>query len=51
MGHLEAIPTYIDPWLSRHESIWAAAGHPDAVFSTTYEELQKLTDATTLDVD
>ena len=51
VGHLEAIPTNIDPWLSRHESIWAAAGHPDAVFSTTYEELQKLTDATTLDVD
>jgi prolyl-tRNA editing enzyme YbaK/EbsC (Cys-tRNA(Pro) deacylase) len=51
VGHAKAIPTYIDPWLSKHESIWAAAGHPDAVFSTTYEELQRMTGATPVDVE
>lgn len=51
VGHVKVIPTYIDPWLSKHEIIWAAAGHPDAVFSTTYDELLRMTDATTLDVD
>ena len=51
VGHVKVIPTYIDPWLSKHEIIWAAAGHPDAVFSTTHDELLRMTDATTLVVD
>ena len=50
LGHDKAIPTYIDPWLSKHESIWAAAGHPDAVFSTTYDELISIAGATPLQV-
>lgn len=51
IGHPTPVPTYIDPWLERHPVIWAAAGHPAAVFSTTYDELLRLTDATELDVD
>ncbi|MGH8959261.1 MAG: YbaK/EbsC family protein [Acidimicrobiia bacterium] len=51
VGHVKSIATYIDPWLQRHEAIWAAAGHPDAVFSTTYEELLRMTDATLLHVE
>jgi prolyl-tRNA editing enzyme YbaK/EbsC (Cys-tRNA(Pro) deacylase) len=51
VGHAKAIPTYIDPWLSKHESIWAAAGHPDAVFSTTFDELIRITGAMQLEVE
>ncbi|WP_028658827.1 YbaK/EbsC family protein [Nocardioides insulae] len=51
VGHPAPIPTYLDPWLARHPEIWAAAGHPAAVFSTTYAELLTLTGATELDVE
>lgn len=51
IGHPAPVPTYLDPWLERHEVVWAAAGHPAAVFSTTYDELRRLTGATPLDVD
>ena len=40
------VPTYIDPWLQRYDVVWAAAGHPAAVFSTTYDELVAMTGAT-----
>lgn len=51
VGHVRSIAAYIDPWLRQHETIWAAAGHPDAVFSTTHDELQRMTDATPLQVE
>ena len=51
IAHPAPIPTFIDPWLQRHEVVWAAAGHPSAVFSTSYEELTRLADATPLEVD
>jgi len=35
----------IDQALSAFEVIWAAAGHPHAVFPTTFEELQSQTGA------
>jgi prolyl-tRNA editing enzyme YbaK/EbsC (Cys-tRNA(Pro) deacylase) len=50
LGHPVPVPTYIDPWLRRHEVVWAAAGHPAAVFSTTYDELVALTGAVETDV-
>lgn len=50
LGHPAPVPTYLDPWLRRHDVLWAAAGHPAAVFSTTYEELLALTGATALEV-
>lgn len=50
IGHPQPIPTYVDPWLRRHPVIWAAAGHPAAVFSTTYDELVRMTGATELEV-
>lgn len=50
-AHPAPVPTYLDTHLERYDVIWAAAGHPAAVFSTTYEELQKLTGATTIDVE
>ena len=45
IGHPEKIPTYLDPTLQRYDEIWAAAGHPAAVFATTYAELQQMTAA------
>ncbi|HSE09739.1 MAG TPA: YbaK/EbsC family protein [Nocardioidaceae bacterium] len=51
IAHPTPIPTYIDPWLRNHSEVWAAAGHPSAVFSTSYDELVRLTDATALEVD
>ena len=35
-------------WTS--DEIWAAAGHPAAVYSTTYDELLEMTGATEIDV-
>jgi prolyl-tRNA editing enzyme YbaK/EbsC (Cys-tRNA(Pro) deacylase) len=34
--HPAPVRTYLDPWLRRHDEIWAAAGHPAAVFSSTF---------------
>ena len=51
IDHPDPIPTWIDPWLRRHPVVWAAAGHPAAVFSTTYDELLRLTGASPVDVE
>jgi prolyl-tRNA editing enzyme YbaK/EbsC (Cys-tRNA(Pro) deacylase) len=51
IGHPAPVPTYLDPWLEQHPVVWAAAGHPAAVFSTTYDELARLTGATVVDVE
>lgn len=50
LGHPAPVPTYLDPWLRRHEVVWAAAGHPAAVFSTSVSELLALTGAAEIDV-
>jgi prolyl-tRNA editing enzyme YbaK/EbsC (Cys-tRNA(Pro) deacylase) len=49
--HPAPVRTYLDPWLRRHDVVWAAAGHPAAVFSSTYEELQRMTGAAELEVE
>jgi len=51
IAHSAPVPTYLDPWLKRHPIIWAAAGHPAAVYSTTYDELATMTGATTVEVE
>jgi prolyl-tRNA editing enzyme YbaK/EbsC (Cys-tRNA(Pro) deacylase) len=51
IGHPAPVPTYVDTWLRRHPVVWAAAGHPATVFSTTYDELVALTGATPVDVE
>ncbi len=51
IGHPAPVPTYLDSWLQRHDVVWAAAGHPAAVFSTTYDELVALTGAVEIDVE
>ena len=51
IGHPAAVPTYLDSWLRRYEVVWAAAGHPAAVFSTTFDELAEMTGAPEVDVE
>ncbi len=36
--------------LARHDRVWASAGHPSAVFPTSYEELLRLTAGTAAEV-
>ena len=40
----------IDEALNDYDVVWAAAGHPHAVFPTTYEELMKSTNAKAMTV-
>lgn len=43
VGHPRPLRTLVDVDLAHHDVVWAAAGHPHAVFPTTYEELLRLT--------
>jgi prolyl-tRNA editing enzyme YbaK/EbsC (Cys-tRNA(Pro) deacylase) len=51
IGHPQPIRTFLDPTLRQYDVVWAAAGHPAAVFSTTYDELLALTDAEEIEVN
>ena len=51
LGHPAPVPTYVDSWLRRYPVVWAAAGHPASVFSTTFDELVALTGGTEIDVE
>ncbi|WP_433270139.1 YbaK/EbsC family protein [Actinosynnema sp. CS-041913] len=46
IGHPARIQTFVDVDLERYEVVWAAAGHPHAVFPTTYAGLVDLTGGT-----
>ena len=45
IGHLVKIKIFIDENLGRFSKVFAAAGHPNAVFGISYVELKRLTDA------
>jgi prolyl-tRNA editing enzyme YbaK/EbsC (Cys-tRNA(Pro) deacylase) len=51
IAHPAPVPTLLDSWLQRYDVVWAAAGHPAAVFSTTYDELARMTGAPTIEVE
>jgi len=51
IAHPRPVPTYLDSWLRRYDVVWAAAGHPSAVFSTTFDELALLTGAPEIEVE
>lgn len=51
IGHPSPVPTYVDSWLRRYDVLWAAAGHPAAVYSTTFDELVTMTGATEIEVE
>lgn len=44
VGLLKPIPTVIDGSLKRFDQIYAAAGHPHCVFSTSLNDLVRITD-------
>lgn len=50
VGHATALPTYLDRDLMRYETIWAAAGTPNAVFPIASAELARITDAYVVDL-
>lgn len=50
VGHPSQLRTLVDVDLARHDVVWAAAGHPHAVFPTTYAELLRLTAGTPAEV-
>ncbi len=50
IGHLIDIKVYMDKNLERFSKVFAAAGHPNAVFGISYVELKRLTDAEIYDL-
>ena len=50
VGHPAPVRTFVDTELARHDVVWAAAGHPHAVFPTSYDELLRITGGTAVDV-
>lgn len=50
VAHLTAPVTLLDQELFRFETIWAAAGHPNALFEVSPQALQLLTKAPVADV-
>ncbi|MEV1174328.1 YbaK/EbsC family protein [Nonomuraea sp. NPDC049784] len=51
IGHPAPVRTLVDNWLSKHEVVWAAGGHPLTVFPTTFDELVRITGGTAVDVE
>lgn len=43
MAHKEKLRTFIDEDLFQYKAIWAAAGHPKAVFKLTADQLVQMT--------
>ncbi|MCP4538443.1 MAG: YbaK/EbsC family protein [Chloroflexi bacterium] len=50
VGHQQSLRTWIDTSLSRFETVYAAAGHPQAVFPIAFEALVCITDGRVADV-
>lgn len=49
-GHHAPLPVIVDDGLLRHDTVWAAAGLPDAVFPISPSDLVRLSGATEADV-
>ena len=43
VGHLQKMETYIDEDFLQYQTIWAAAGTPNAIFELKTEDLQNMT--------
>lgn len=50
IGHSQPLPTWIDESLGRFETVYAAAGHPHAVFPVAFEALMRITGGHIADV-
>ena len=42
VGHPAPIRTLVDLWLDKYDVVWAAGGHQNTVFPTSYAELLRL---------
>ena len=51
LGHPEPIRTVVDVSLADYREVWASAGHPHAVFPTTFDELVRMTRGTPIRVN
>lgn len=51
VGHPSPVRTLVDTWLSKHDVVWAAGGHPHTVFPTSFDELVRITGGTPVDVE
>jgi len=49
-GHVQKLETYFDEDFLQYETIWAAAGTPNAIFEVKTSDLQTMTDAKTVRV-
>jgi prolyl-tRNA editing enzyme YbaK/EbsC (Cys-tRNA(Pro) deacylase) len=49
-GHLDPLTTLLDPDLKRHDTIWAAAGTPFAMFQLRPADLEPLTNGRWVDM-
>jgi prolyl-tRNA editing enzyme YbaK/EbsC (Cys-tRNA(Pro) deacylase) len=50
VGHPAPVRTLVDAWLAKYDVVWAAAGHPHAVFPTSFDELLRITGGTPAEV-
>jgi prolyl-tRNA editing enzyme YbaK/EbsC (Cys-tRNA(Pro) deacylase) len=50
IGHAQPIETYLDEDLLQYQTVWSAAGTPNAIFELTPAELQQMTAANTVRV-
>jgi prolyl-tRNA editing enzyme YbaK/EbsC (Cys-tRNA(Pro) deacylase) len=50
VGHPQPLRTLVDTALAAYDAVWAAAGHPHAVFPTTHGELVRITGGASADV-
>jgi prolyl-tRNA editing enzyme YbaK/EbsC (Cys-tRNA(Pro) deacylase) len=50
VGHPPGVRIFIDADLANYDALWAAAGHPHAVFRVTLAELERLTGGTIIAV-
>jgi Cys-tRNA(Pro) deacylase len=50
VGHPARLATYLDQDLLQYDEVWAAAGTRNTVFRITPMELQRITDATVVDL-
>lgn len=50
LAHKNPLKTYLDKSLSRFENLYAAAGHPHAIFKIHFNELFKITKGEIVDI-
>ncbi|HTT54229.1 MAG TPA: YbaK/EbsC family protein [Streptosporangiaceae bacterium] len=50
VGHPQPLRTLVDVWLDKYDVVWAAAGHAQTVFPTSFAELMRITAGAPADV-